>query len=282
MNNRKEIRLTDKDFPKELITLKPIIPQILEIVREKLGESTSIRKKSDVTTLTETDQVLEKLLTSTIKTNFPPDAILGEELSLHESRSARRLWAIDPLCGSYNFAAGLPIAATNVALFENQRLRFALVIDHLTRNYYWASEELEGIYRNETKVKPPDLPEAQRVINVDLGSLINKKVPNQEQRIAAFAQIVHDLILEGFEPVNLYSSLSATYAALGLRAASLIPDTNPWDEAAACYLIEKNGGRATDFSGNPPSPSMTSALGSLNPELHEHLLALIQKHWPSE
>lgn len=280
MKSKKEITLVEKDLPQELLAIKPIIPQILGLVRDGLGQTTTFETKSDETTSTGTDVSLDKTITSAIKTHFPTDTILSEELSPDANRSANRLWVIDPLCGSFNFAVGIPLAATNIALFENQRLAFSIVIDHLTQHYYWAAEKFEGIFQEETRVKVLDHPEGKYVINVDLGNLQNKGVPDREPRIAAFARIVHDLILEGYEPVNLYTSLSATYTALGLRAATLIPSTNPWDEAAACYLIEKNGGKATDFSGKPPDPSMTSAVGSLDPTLHSYLLSFISRHWP--
>ncbi len=107
MSHQPKINPEDRLSP-ELAILKPIIPQILKLVRNGLGKTSGVREKPDATAFTETDQVLEKLITSAIKTHFPPDTILGEELSANENRSQNRLWTLDPLCGSYNFAAGLP------------------------------------------------------------------------------------------------------------------------------------------------------------------------------
>lgn len=264
--------------PAEFQALQPIIPVLLKLYKADLGK-VHPERKTEEETVTETDRTIERLITKTIITHFPNDSILGEELSPDVSLDSKRVWAVDPICGTFNFSGGVPLSATNISLFEEEQPVFALVIDHAQQTYYWTSAENQRVFQEEKLAKPERLAETHRFINADFGNLIYKKIPYSTQSIEAFANIIHELINKRYVILNFLSSLSATYAALGKRAAFLIPATNPWDLAPACYFTEKNGGVSSDFSGKPFGLNSTSAVGSLDKELHQKLLSIIQRHW---
>ena len=63
--------------------------------------------KADGTPVTEADRVVERLLRETLSSARPGDAFLGEELG--ELGKSDRVWILDPIDGTVNFAHGLPL-----------------------------------------------------------------------------------------------------------------------------------------------------------------------------
>src|SRR5947209_12664843 len=76
--------------------------------------SFEIRRKEDATPVTQADIDIEAMIRAALAERFPGDAVLGEEQGLQGESS--RLWVIDPIDGTKNFAAGIQIWATLIAL----------------------------------------------------------------------------------------------------------------------------------------------------------------------
>src|SRR5207248_4540705 len=73
-----------------------------------------VERKADTTPVTDADVEIEKLLRKRIAERFPVDAVRGEEQGL-VGRSDR-VWVLDPIDGTKNFAARIQIWATLIAL----------------------------------------------------------------------------------------------------------------------------------------------------------------------
>ena len=76
--------------------------------------------------VTEVDEMSEQLIISTIRAAFPHDAFLAEE-SGHSAAvppagesvvdpSVQRVWIIDPLDGTVNYANGIPVFCVSIGL----------------------------------------------------------------------------------------------------------------------------------------------------------------------
>src|SRR3989344_7350131 len=86
-----------------------ISPIILSLVAKNFRKSQQIRNKSkeeeSINFVTGTDLEVEKIIVENIISKFPNDLILSEEaFSKTRLDSGKRLWIIDPLCGTANFA----------------------------------------------------------------------------------------------------------------------------------------------------------------------------------
>lgn len=68
--------------------------------------------------VTDADKAAEALLREAIHARFPEHVILGEEGTEGETGAGEWLWALDPLDGTANYAAGLPIFAVSVAVLH--------------------------------------------------------------------------------------------------------------------------------------------------------------------
>jgi myo-inositol-1(or 4)-monophosphatase len=68
--------------------------------------------------VTDADKAAEAHLRQAIHARFPEHTILGEEGAEAETGAGEVLWALDPLDGTANYAAGLPIFAVSVAVLH--------------------------------------------------------------------------------------------------------------------------------------------------------------------
>ena len=79
-----------------------------------------VRSKADASVVTDADLAVEDLVMARIAKRFPRDSRLGEEHGLHEGTSGR-IWMVDPIDGTSNFAAGLPLWGTSIGLVQGSR-----------------------------------------------------------------------------------------------------------------------------------------------------------------
>ena len=80
--------------------------------------------KADGSILTEADLAMNCRLREHLNRRYPDIGFLSEELSRMEQESLLRsssgpLWCLDPLDGTTNFAAGIPLFAVSLAILEN-------------------------------------------------------------------------------------------------------------------------------------------------------------------
>src|ERR1043165_8629975 len=85
---------------------------------------------------TDADLEAETAIRTILTEPRPQAAQLGEEHGASGPESPRR-WLVDPLCGTRNFGAGLPLMSTNVALSESGALSAAASAECVGDETYW-------------------------------------------------------------------------------------------------------------------------------------------------
>jgi myo-inositol-1(or 4)-monophosphatase len=103
--------------------------------------------KSDHDVVTEVDELSEQLIMAAIREVYPEDAFLAEE-SGHSHASApaddggrmptSRLWIIDPLDGTVNYANGIPIFCVSIGLAVGGRPVLGVVHDPVRNETFTA------------------------------------------------------------------------------------------------------------------------------------------------
>ena len=83
---------------------------------------------------TATDLANEKLVMDTISARFPEHVLIGEETVAAEggkvpALDARPTWIVDPIDGTQNFCAGLPVAAVSIGLCVEGRPSLGVIYD---------------------------------------------------------------------------------------------------------------------------------------------------------
>lgn len=125
------------------------------------------RKSSLTDLVTTADRAAEALVVSTLEVQRPEDGILGEEGAAKAAGPGQRVWVIDPVDGTYNFAHGLTTWCSAVALQVAGRVVVGAV-------YQPATDELwvggPGLPTTHNGVAVPSLAKPKRA-SASLGEL---------------------------------------------------------------------------------------------------------------
>ena len=98
--------------------------------------------------MTDADEAVEDLVRSELEQAFGL-VVVGEERG-GEQPSDDSYWLLDPICGTRNFASGIPLLSTNIALVEDGELTVAVVADGSTGAIY-AAELASGAWENDSR-----------------------------------------------------------------------------------------------------------------------------------
>jgi myo-inositol-1(or 4)-monophosphatase len=227
-------------------------------------------KSEDINLVTEYDKRSEALIVARLVGAFPADRIVAEEgTSVAGDGGASRVWYVDPLDGTTNFAHGMPIFSVSIGLCMNRRPVLG-VVEAPAVGWSFAGTSTGG------------------------GSTLNGKpiVPSRVDRLASA------LLVTGFpyarNPVqtNLPEWAAFTAAAQGTRRlGSAALDLcfvacgwldgyweralHPWDLVAGAAIIFGAGGRVSDIDGTPFVGETGRILAS-NGHLHDQMLRILQ------
>jgi myo-inositol-1(or 4)-monophosphatase len=108
----------------------------LPIVRARQGaDDVQVKAPGDI--VTGTDLASQAAIERVLREHHPDCAFVGEEGNTRLPDSGR-YWLVDPVCGTANFAARLPLYALNIALVEDGRVTASAVADGATGDLYVA------------------------------------------------------------------------------------------------------------------------------------------------
>src|SRR5215471_6967022 len=110
---------------------------VLPLLRERRGAD-EVREKAPNDIVTATDVLVQSSLQRMLAERHADIAFVGEESGLDAPSSAPRTWLVDPICGTGNYAAGMPLFATNVALVEEGHISLSAALDGGTGDLYAA------------------------------------------------------------------------------------------------------------------------------------------------
>ncbi len=99
--------------------------------------------------VTEADRSVEKLLKAELAEAFPDDGFWGEETGGDPSRS---LWVADPIDGTSNFVAGLPLWGTSLAYVEDGEAKIGFLVFPQLGTAYEATKG-GGAFRDGTPIQ---------------------------------------------------------------------------------------------------------------------------------
>ena len=214
--------------------------EIGEYLREGFTQAHDIRRKADGSLVTEVDTEAERRIRGAIGRNFPHDAILGEEEGGKRQLDGMT-WYVDPLDGTSNYAAGVPIFAVSLAYADAEGVQGAAIVLPMTKEFFTAKRGA-GAFRNGTRIlmgsgggrgKPLFLVSYAYAIQND-------------ERISR---------LLALRPRPAMRLLGSTVAALGWLAAGaadagLFFGQHAWDYAGGSLIVQEAGGRVEAISGD--------------------------------
>ena len=247
------------------------------IVSEKLGQTRKIKSKGKRDIVTDADFAADRTVRSILRASFPRDRFLSEEDSKEKRRSLwaeveashdTRLWVVDPLDGTTNYAHHLPCFSVSIALYQAGAVQIGVVYDPLRREMF-AAERGHGAFLNGHTLT---VSAKRRFQTAVVGTEWAREQKLRERTAAIFSR----LVARATTGRALGSAaLSLCYVAAARFDAYFHLALSPWDVAAAALIVEQAGGRVTTLSGAPWTVHSQGYVVS-NGLLHSQLLRFCQ------
>ena len=219
--------------------------------------------------VTAADRESEAFIRSALLERYPEDGVDGEEEGRRPGTSGR-VWLIDPLDGTADFAGGLPIFAVCITLIsaaDPDRALLNVTYDPSRAELFHAVHG-EGSFLDGYRLKASE--------RADLaGALVHISFSNQRQIWPSTIELVRRLTEVAPHARDLGSSaLAQAYVAAGRLDANLKVTSGKHDVIGGNLLITEASGVVSNLDGNP-----WRELGSLAasaPGLHPLLIDLMR------
>ncbi len=238
------------------------------VLREHFGNLRSVAKKGPIDLVTEADTASEAAVLSAIRANFPAHSILAEE-SGRRSGDPDRLWIVDPLDGTTNYAHQVPVFSVSIAFSHAGRIVVGVVLNPVSGELFAATDG-GGAFLNGAPIRVSDTAAAGDAL-LATGFPYNFK-ENWDRIGPRFARCLH-----AAQGVRRYGSaaLDLCFVACGRLDGYWEENLQPWDTAAGALVVREAGGRTTDFSGAPHVPDAAEILAT-NGAVHPEMITLLE------
>jgi histidinol-phosphatase len=199
----------------------------------------AVETKGDGTPVTIADRSAELVAREWLRTRFPDDGILGEELG-EERPGARRRWVLDPIDGTKTFVRGVPLWGTMVALHEGDRILVGAVYCPAVGELVVAAPD-EGCWWN-----------GSRCTVSTVSDLAAATILTTDERFIGFPErgsLWHGLATRVAVSRTWGDCYGYLLVATGRAELMADPVLSPWDAAALLPVISEAGGAFTDWEG---------------------------------
>ena len=237
----------------------------IELARRGTGE---VHAKIGRDVVTDTDVLVEDHLRRSLSDAFPWP-VIGEERG-GTIPSDTPYWLVDPICGTRNFASGIPLFAINAALIEDGRVAASVVGDGSSGDLLVA--EVNG---HAWRIHGDDvtrLAASESSLIIDFGAC-PKTSPDRDDA----ARTIGAAIARDRWDVRCFSTtLSLAFVATGQVAACVLFATPDLVHiVAGTLLVAEAGGRVTDITGKSWNLGARSLVCAANDRFHREVLELV-------
>ena len=190
-------------------------------------------QKPDGSLVTPADRAAEELIRQRLQARWPEDDIVGEELLGARDLTRPRVWCLDPIDGTHNFIAGLPLWVVSIGLCERGRPTLGVVHAPML-NLTFTGAVGVGAFVNG---RPLHTIRDQQILANDLIGVTTEAA--EEVKL----QLPH-------KSRNLGSAaLHACYVAAGIFKGALFTHWGVWDLAAGLAIAAEAGAVACTLDG---------------------------------
>ena len=237
------------------------------LIAADLGKAMITLKDSTYNLVTDADRRSEELIAGFLLKEMPGSSCLGEETH-HAALNADRLWIVDPLDGTTNFAHGIPHFGVSVAYAEKGTILAGAVYDPM-RSELFSATLGQGATLNGAPIHVSGNRQlTQSIIGTgfyyDRGETMEKTLGALH---TLFKQNIH--CLRGIGA----SSLDLTWLAAGRFDGDFEYTLSPWDFAAGLLILTEAGGKAIDARTAAPAALFSNGLICSNGLIHDALVA---------
>lgn len=242
------------------------VERALEMTYGRVGAE-DISHKGARDLVTATDVAVEDAVRASVSEALDLP-VVGEEAGSDDPRGRSPYWLVDPICGTRNFASGIPLYCVNVALVEDEQVVLAVVGDPTTGEIHVAERGRGAWALND------DAPRALTTSD-ESGTIVVEDSHAEADRRERAAQFAANAIrADRWELRALSTTLSLVYVAAGRVAAYVLFWTSAVHAGAGSLLAAEAGATVTDVDGRPWTIRSDSIVASATPALHHELLLL--------
>lgn len=229
-----------------------------------LGEGLEVRHKADRTVVTQADTSIEAMVREQVAGAFPDDHVLGEEEGGGQ-RATGRVWIVDPIDATANYARGIPIWATLIALQVDDEVVMGVVNAPAIGERYVAVRG-GGARMNDRPIRVSEIDrlDLAQLFYAGIGGWLHE--PGREGALGLLADATRT---RGFGDF-----WGHTLVARGAGEAMIEHELNVWDYAAVQIVVEEAGGRVTQLDGSPTRDG--GSVVSSNGVLHDEILTRLR------
>lgn len=243
---------------------------LLDILREaatseirprfrKLEAGAVSEKKSSIDLVTDADLRSEALITLRLKEIWPDAHIVGEEAyeldrsTIEGLRTAPLAFVIDPVDGTFNFQAGLPVFGTNLAVVANGETIAAVIHEAILGDSLVAAKGAGARFVGSDGSTMPIAVAPVVPLSSMVGTISMNDIAREERRRIA-GNLSKTKMAFGYNCSAYEYWMVATGKVHFIGHHSLMP----WDHLAGVLIHAEAGGVTARFDGSPYLPGDTS------------------------
>lgn len=215
-----------------------------EFIRQqrKIFSIASIEHKGFNDLVSYVDKTAEEMIVSGLEKILPGSGFITEENT--KSITGKEFqWIIDPLDGTTNFVHGVPCFCVSIALMQNDTLVMGVIYEINLDECFYAWQDSPA-YLNGTEIHVSSVDELKN-------SLLATGFPYTNfERMKEYME-VFDFCMRNTHGLRRLGSaaMDMAYVAAGRFEGFYEYGLNAWDVAAGAFIIQRAGGKVSDFKG---------------------------------
>jgi myo-inositol-1(or 4)-monophosphatase len=216
------------------------------------------------------DKTSEEMLIEQLEEIVPDAGFIAEEGTKSFSNEKLK-WVIDPLDGTTNFIHGLPPYSISVALMDGLETVVGVVYELNMKECFYAWKGSPAFMdEKEIHVSP---------VNKVKDSLIATGFPYYDfDKIDGYLDSLKYFLQNSHGARRLGSAAAdLAYVACGRFEAFYEYSLQPWDVAAGAFILERAGGKVSDFSGGN-NYIFGKEMVATNNFIFDEFLEIVKKH----
>ncbi len=239
-----------------------------KILLNGLEQKLQIEYKGVIDLVTDIDRESQGCILTILKEEFPNHKFIAEEGADLDLLNSEKVWLIDPLDGTTNYAHGYRCFCISIAYSEGGILKAGVIYDPCADELYSAEKD-KGAYLNGRKLNVSRTDELNR-------SLLITGFPYdiRESQVNNLGLFNHIIMKAQAVRRDGSAALDLAYLAAGRFDGFWELKLHPWDIAAGAIIVEEAGGTVTNFSGGRMGLDAFEVLAT-NGRIHDALLSEI-------
>ena len=226
-------------------------------------------KSEDINLVTEYDRRSEALIVERLAAAFPHDRIVAEEGSHIDGSVGGRVWYIDPLDGTTNFAHGFPLFSVAMGLVEDGRPVLGVVEAPAVGWSFSGTTTGGGSSWNDRPITPSQVDRLGSGLLVTGFPYARNPVQTNLPEFTAFTAAAQGTRRLGSAALDL------CFVACGWLDGYWERALHPWDLVGGAAIVLGAGGQVSDLDGTPFNGETGRILAS-NGLIHDQMMRILQ------